>query len=827
MAESEIKVYIVTDADLSDAENLQSLIEDIQSKADSTQSSVEDIGGTVDTEGVDELNNSLDETRETINEDTNCMDEFNSSLDNVDASGVDEVGSSADETGTSIDNASSSAEELKNSLDGVDGSGLDDASNSADNLANSAGEASQNVDKISESLGLIDAAALMGIGSELQGYGAEAENFAQQMNEVNISVGQLATITGVAEPQMRSLVAHISNATFPTGEAMQYMYALQQMGVETENLGSAATNMDKINDAFGIGADRTQALVQELSVLGVDVNNLESSFNSLAYANANTVGGMENYFSFLRKFDADLKQLGYDADQTAIIIAAATHKYGGGRAALTGLSDALKEAGNDSSKLEQALGMQAGALSNATALTGEYEGQLQSLANEEAEHKSILDQVGAAWDDISLTLGDTFSPIMGLVGAFGALGGTIVQLNALAQLIQIMKDWQIVTKAVEAAQWLLNLSLWSNPYVIIAVAIIALVAALWYLYNTNEDVRNAIDGFIDTLSGLWEWITSFPSGIELMNQALAWLGEEWQKLVDFFTTGVQTIQESIQWIIDGFTWLGETITGIFEGIGSDGMGWLDIMLLVLGGPVGAIIFLIAHFEQLAPIIGNSLEMAKQFAVTKLEEIKQWFFSKIQHIADIVRDGASRIYHFFIDPITRIKEKVGEELAAVKAIVMTYIQPLMDAFNALGSAISWAFSFLGLGQRSPGKIYKAMKNELKWTTDFVENDSTGLASATARLGASASDSFSFIPSLSYPSIATKDLEINNNRMDSKLDVFIRRIEDLLSRSNNPDMPAPNVNYYHYGDIDSEEKMQEILEYIRKYLHYSNDTAGRTV
>ena len=250
----------------------------------------------------------------------------------------------------------------------------------------------------------------MSISSELSSIGSNAEGMAQDMNTASISVGQLATQTGVAEPQMVSLINHISNATFPNDEAMMYVKSLDQIGVSSENLGKSATDLDRINDAFGLGAQTTNSLGQELSVLGVDMNNVSSSFNALAYANSNTVGGMENYYNFLRKYDAQFNELGFNVDQASVIIAGATQKFGGGRAALTGLSDALKESNGDTRALEQALGLQAGAISNASQLTGQYEGQLQTLANEEAEHKTWLDQINAAWEDMSLLMSPVLAP---------------------------------------------------------------------------------------------------------------------------------------------------------------------------------------------------------------------------------------------------------------------------------------------------------------------------------------------------------------------------------------------------------------------------------
>ena len=351
------------------------------------------------------------------------------------------ITASADEASVSIDEIAPAAEEVESAISSIDPSGIDevgsaasDAASGADELGDSLGGASDAAEELGNSMGIIEGSLLLGAAEQIGNLAGNTEDMAQQMNTAAITIGQLATQTGIAEPQMVALINEISNATFPNDEAMMYVKSLSQIGVSASNLGKSATDLDKINDAFGMGAGRVNSLGQELSVLGVDMNNVSDSFNALAYANANTVGGMDNYYNFLKKYDAQFKDLGYDVDQSSIIIAAATQKYGGGRAALSGLSEALEEADGDTRKLEQALGIQAGTLDNASAVTGQYEGQLQELANEEAEHKTILDQIGAAWEDVSLSLSGVLSPAAAAIGAIGEVGSLGMSIKGIKEL---------------------------------------------------------------------------------------------------------------------------------------------------------------------------------------------------------------------------------------------------------------------------------------------------------------------------------------------------------------------------------------------------------
>ena len=294
----------------------------------------------------------------------------------------------------------------------------------------------------------LSAGSLMYLSGQMSTLGTKAEESTENLNDMLIQMDQVATMAGTTDGEMRGLITNISNETFSNEEATMYTKNLVQMGVATENLGEAATNIDRINDAFGMGAQTTNSLVTELSVLGVDMNNVSDSFNALAYANSNTKGGMENFYAFLRKYDAELNTLGYDTDQAAIIISAATQKYGGGRAALTGLSTALKEAGNDTRALEQALDLKSGALDHASQETSSYEGQLMQLANEEMEHKTILDRMGAWVDDLKVKYAGLFTAVGSGIGVFGKIGSLALYGNAIKEMGLAFSSWSKATPVI-------------------------------------------------------------------------------------------------------------------------------------------------------------------------------------------------------------------------------------------------------------------------------------------------------------------------------------------------------------------------------------------
>ena len=419
--------------------------------------------------------------------------------------------SSVEDLQTVLEDTEASAETLGDTISQVDGSSMEDAAADADELASSADGAADSIDGIQASLDVMESGALLSISGELSSIGTQAEGMSQQMNTAAISVGQLATNVGMAEPQMVGLINTISNATFPQEEAMAYVGALNQMGVSADKLGESATNMDRINDATGIGYGNVMQLTQGLRSVGVEADNLPSAFNAIAYAQANVNGGAQTMSQVFKRQASTINEYGLSVDQTVLIMQRLSEQGVQGMKMGSELSKVLKENNGDIRSIEQSLGMQSGALSNASAETGKYEGQLQSLADEEAEHKTIIDQLGAAWEDLSLSMNPVMAPMASIMGLIGNAGSFAVGINGLVTLANSMRGLSLVTYAkaaadgvAAAAQWALNIAMSANPIGLVIIAIVALIAILGYLYFNNEQVRNAVNALGQALI----WVAS-------------------------------------------------------------------------------------------------------------------------------------------------------------------------------------------------------------------------------------------------------------------------------------------------------------------------------
>lgn len=658
-----------------------------------------------------------------------------SSLDDL-STAIDSAKESVDELSSSFEDGVSSADDLADSTNNIDGGGLDDASSSADDLADSLDNATESSNELSDSMGLIEGAMLMDVANQMGQIGANAEGMAQDMNAASITVGQLATNVGMAEPQMVSLINYISNATFPQSEAMAYVNALNQMGVSAENLGSAATNMDRINDATGIGYQSVMNLTAGLRSMGIEADNLPASFNAIAYAEANVYDGTNTLAATLRTQAGNLNEYGLSVDQVVVVLGALQSQTGlTGRKLSSELGSRLKECNGDINALEQSLGLTNGTLQNASSLTGQYAGKIQALADEEAEHKTIVDQLNAAWEDMQLYLSPILSPLTSFAGLIGSFGSFAMQINGIITLAETFGLLGAAESSIIPVQWAEAAAGWASiGWIALAVALgIALGLAFIYLYENCDWFRQAVD----SLAGALQWL----AGVIYEN-----------------------ILSALQWLSDQFNQFTEQI-----GLNTD--DWIQAIL-------GFILFL----PQLPLRVG--IELAN--VIARVLGFKSNFVQTLVSSATEAVKG-------FADAVMGIPRAIESCLQWAYNIVMNH--PLVQALQWLGEQAANAFSVIGLGQRSPGKIVKSLKKELAWAEDEVNNSS--LARTTARLG---------------ENVAT---EFGNNNLNG-----------ALSNINGQGYGAGgDIIVNVYGDIDNDKRIRDLVEAVRRELNWDNKTAGR--
>ncbi|OOM71089.1 hypothetical protein CLPUN_50810 [Clostridium puniceum] len=170
-------------------------------------------------------------------------------------------------------------------------------------------------------------------------------------------------------------------------------------------------------------------------------------------------------------------------------------------------------------------------------------------------------------DGLSWILGNSDAIAMGIVGIGTALKVFEV-VNLVMGVVEAFQAAKLATEGLTVAQWLYNAAMDANPIGIVISIIAGLIAALMYLWTTNEGFREAIIGAWNAISEaattVWEGICTFFT--ETIPAAFNSLVEFFTETVpEFFGTLWQTIYQLCS---DGWNTVAafftETLPGFFD-----------------------------------------------------------------------------------------------------------------------------------------------------------------------------------------------------------------------------------------------------------------------
>lgn len=363
-------------------------------------------------------------------------------------------------------------------------------------------------------------------------------------------------------------------------------------------------------------------------------------------------------------------------------------------------------------------------------------------------------------------IGGVLAVVMGFLALTTVIGTISAVANAINLIQTAMNIWNAVTRVATVVQAALNAVMMMNPYVLIAVAIIALIAALVYLYTTCEPVRNAIDGFGQALWGLGEAIYGGIAG-------------------------------AIQWLIDGFSWLYTTIIGLFTSTSGEGINWLTTMIMVMMGPIAWILLLIQHWNQIAPSVSNALSGMYNAAVT-------WFAQTMSHtiafganLVSNIGSAASNAVSAFGSGLSGLVAEAWAEFNDVLQAIYDFGAQAIAAAQGIGQQIVQAL----WNRHSPGIMAEATFLETKDSKMFLEHGLADMVDITRH----GSDNI----------MVAYNPNLNTN------------VNGTGGNGGNGGV-VNNFSFTFTGFINDEERLTDlIIRTITDEINWNNDTANRTI
>lgn len=428
-----------------------------------------------------------------------------------------------------------------------------------------------------------------------KGFGESMQDVTNVIGQINSSIGSVSNMTQDELDKMTtSAIAFSTTFEQDTGDATAAVGQLIKTGLVKD----ATSGFDLITKTMQqIPAnmrDDVLPTIQEYSVqfkkLGVDgptAMGLISQGLKGGARDADLVADAFKEFS-IRAVDGSqssadaFKGLGLDAEKMTQQIAK------GGPEASKGLQTVLEKLRGIKDPAEQAqlatglFGTQAEDLGSAlyalNPATAAADAGLNNTAGAAAKLSDSMEsspsqQLEAIWRQISTTLGQTLLPVLKTVGTFLQEHQGIVKV-----FVPIILALAAALAIAAAAEWVMNAALLANPITWIILAVVALVAAIFYLATQTTFFQTIWDAVWKAAVAAWNWFWNLlqQGWALLVDLFLNWTGpgliiKHWEDIKNAFNTAVQWVIAKVSWFIDQmkalwnwFASLPGTILGYFN-----------------------------------------------------------------------------------------------------------------------------------------------------------------------------------------------------------------------------------------------------------------------
>lgn len=449
--------------------------------------------------------------------------------------------------------------------------------------------------------------------------------------------------------------------------------AEEQAKTMMDNLQGQITLLKSALEGFGI--DLYQSMDNPMKDVVKSANSMVSEMSE-AFA----AGGFEGLTYVLGDVFANIAE--GVADFLPTMIDAATNVIS---AFLDGINDNSERLGESGSKIIDALVRAVITLApklletGVTLISAIGKGISEGLSNAFPGIGELLTPIEDAFDVIIENSSAVTAALIGIGAGIAVFKGT----ELIIGFITAIKEGTTAVKALEMAQAALNVVMAINPFVLIISAVATLVAALIYLWNTNEEFRNSIisawNSIKDTCVSVWDSVTSFftetiPSAFD---SCLSSIEEFGNSVMSFFTEDIPQAFESLQ---EWFSNLPETIAYSFgESVGSVLQFVTDLGTSISEGVPKIIDDVGTWFSELPNRISEALSSA-------IDSVSNWASETYNTATNAVSNAVNEIVNWFNNLPSNISSALNSALQALISWGSNLVSEGTNAATNTGNAI---------------------------------------------------------------------------------------------------------------------------------------------
>lgn len=398
-----------------------------------------------------------------------------------------------------------------------------------------------------------------------------------------------------------------------------------------------------------------------------------------------------------------------------------------------GMTDVAREAATSTKTIEGAVGnMQAGIVTKINEI-------IDAIGKDKITGiiSGIGELVTGGLDVLKTVVPPVVSAISGLVSVISTLAPVLIGAGAALATLHFASvisgaggfvAWitKIVTgtKLWTMAQAALNLVMKANPITLIIAGIVALVAIILYLWNTNEGFRNAViaiwnaikQAFItawEAIKTAWGACSTFFrtlwEGLKTGAQTVVqWIVDKWNSAVallqavwtaistaasiawNFIVTSISSVvQPFIDSFINSWNILKEGINGVWEGIKMIFQGaWEFIKAVVLGAILIVIDLVTGNFTKLQQdlqmiwdAIKNAIQMVWEGIKTVVMAIVTTFIALLKQAWEEFKNGLVAIWNFLKNTASTVWNALKTEVTTIVTGLVNGIKALWEGFKS--------------------------------------------------------------------------------------------------------------------------------------------------
>lgn len=375
-----------------------------------------------------------------------------------------------------------------------------------------------------------------------------------------------------------------------------------------------------------------------------------------------------------------------------------------------GMTDVAREAATSTKTIEGAVGnMQAGIVTKINEIIDAIgKDKITGIIN------SIGEFVTGGLDVLKTVVPPVVSAISGLVSVISTLAPVLIGAGAALATLHFASvisgaggfvAWitKIVTgtKLWTMAQAALNLVMSANPITLIIAGIVALVAIILYLWNTNEGFRNAV-------IAIWNAIKqAFIAAWEAIKTAWSACGEFFSTLWEGIKTGVQIV---VQWIVQTWNSAVALLQAVWTAISTGAtVAWNFIVTSIMTIVQPFITAFVSAWNILKEGINGVWEGIKMIFQGAWEYIKAIVLGAVLIVIDLVTGNFTKLQQdlqMIWDAIKNAIQMVWEGIKMiVLTIVTTLISLLINAWEGLKNGLVAIWNFLST---TASTVWNALK-----------------------------------------------------------------------------------------------------------------------